>query len=172
MKAFQWRACVVVTMALGMATSAQAQSRAMEGIRGEFAAVKADVLAAANKAPDAVYDFRATPEVYTFRKMLLHIADASYSICFGFKGTPGQRPKVDADATMPKAEVITAVTSAFAFCDAAMAGATDATLAEDVTTPRGARVKSYYASHLLAHTSLHYGNLITYLRLNKIAPGN
>ena len=172
MRASNWQACVAVMVTLGVGTSAQAQSRAMDGIRGEFADVKASVVAAAQKAPESVYGYQPTPDVYTFRKMLLHIADASYSICSGFKGTPGQRPKVDADATLAKPEVLAAVNAAFAFCDEALAAATDATLAEEVKTPRAARVKSYYASHLLAHTSLHYGNLVTYLRLNKIAPGD
>ena len=154
------------------APQVHAQSAAMEGIRGEFTAVKNQVMTAANKAPESIYGFQATPEVYTLRKMLLHIADAGFSICSGFKGTPGQRPKVDADAALPKAEVLATLTRAFAFCDEALAAATDATLGETVTAPSGTkRPKSYYASHLLAHTSLHYGNVVTYMRLNKMSPG-
>ena len=155
------------------APHAHAQSAAMDGIRGEFAAVKTSVMTAANKAPESIYGFQATPEVYTFRKMLLHIADAGYSICSGFKGTPGQRPKVDADAMLPKADVVSTLTKAFAFCDEALGAASDATLGETVTAPSGTkRPKSYYASHLLAHTSLHYGNVVTYMRLNKLSPGD
>ena len=172
MRTIAGQACVAVMITLGVGTSAQAQSRAMDGIRGEFGDVKANVVAAAQKAPESLYGYQPTPDVYTFRKMLLHIADASYSICSGFKGTAGQRPKVDADGMLAKPEVLAAVNAAFAYCDEALAAATDATLAEEVKTPRSTRVKSYYASHLLAHTSLHYGNLVTYLRMNKIAPGD
>lgn len=167
----------VAGLALGtslcLVPSVGAQSGAMSGIRGEFTDVRTSVVKAATKAPENLYGFQPTPEVFTLRKQLLHIADASYSICSGFKGTPGQRPKVDAEATLPKAEVLETLDAAFAYCDAALAAATDATLAEEVTTSSGSkRVKSYYASHLLAHTSLHYGNLVTYLRLNKLSPGN
>jgi len=152
---------------------ASAQAVAMDGIRGEFAAVKKSVMTAANKAPESIYGYQPTPEVFTLRKQLLHIADASFSICSGFKGTPGQRPKVDADAPSPKADVIAALTASFAYCDEAMAAATDATLGETVAPPSGTqRPKSYYASHLLAHTSLHYGNVVTYLRMNKLSPGD
>jgi uncharacterized damage-inducible protein DinB len=152
---------------------ASAQSAAMEGIRGEFTAVKSSVMTAANKAPESIYGYQPTPDVFTMRKMLLHIADASYSICASFKGTPGQRPKLDADAPLAKADVLAALTASFAFCEAALTSATDATLAEVMTTASGAkRVKSYHASHLLAHTSLHYGNVVTYLRLNKLSPGD
>ena len=164
---------VAAVFVLCAATPARAQSVAMEGIRSEFAAVKTSVMTAANKAPDNLYGYQPTPDVFTLRKMLLHIADASYSICASFKGEPGKRPKVDDDAAAPKAEVLATLTAAFAFCDASLTSATDATLGEVITTSSGAkRSKSYYVSHLLAHTSLHYGNVVTYLRINKLSPGN
>ena len=155
------------------ASSAAAQSPAMDGIRTEWSAIQGGVMTAANKTPDSLYGYRPTPDVFTLRKMLLHIADASYSLCAGFQGTPGQRPKVNADAELPKAEVLQTLTAAFTFCDTAFAAATDASLGERVTLPNGqTRVKSYYAAHQLAHTNLHYGNVITYMRLNKLAPGD
>ena len=161
----------VAVLLLGT-TPASAQS-AIDGIRTEWAAVSKSVMTAANKAPESMFGYQPTPEVFTLRKQLLHIADASYSICASFKGTPGQRPKVEADAAASKADVLATLTAAFAFCDAALAAATDATLAEMMTTTSGAkRGKSYHASHLLAHTSLHYGNVVTYLRLNKLSPGD
>jgi uncharacterized damage-inducible protein DinB len=166
------RTALAVAVVLSGSHSVFAQSVAMDGVRGEFTAVKTSVMTAANRAPESIYDYQPTPDVFTFRKMLLHIADAGYSICSGFKGTPGQRPKVEADAVLPKAEVVATLTKAFAYCDEALAAATDATLAETVTAPSGTkRPKSYYASHLLAHTSLHYGNVVTYMRLNKMSPG-
>ncbi len=162
---------VLAAFCAGTAT-ATAQSAAMDGVRTEFAAVRASVMTAANKTPESLYGYQPTAEVFTLRKMLLHIADASYSICSSFKGTPGQRPKMDAEAALPKAEVIAGLTAAFGYCDEALKAATDATLAETVTTQSGTkRPKSYHASHLLAHTSLHFGNVVTYLRMNRISPG-
>lgn len=173
-KRHAWGAAALVAGALQLgAVSARAQSAAMDGIRGEFTAVRTSVMTAAAKAPEHLYAYQPTPEVFTLRKMLLHIADASYSICASFQGQPGQRPKVDADAQAPKQQVLDTLTAAFSFCDAALAAATDPALAEVVTSPSGtARSKSYYVSHLLAHTSLHYGNVVTYLRMNKLSPGN
>ncbi len=165
-------ASLAVALLLG-AGSASAQSVAMDGVRGEFADVKKSVMTAATKAPESIYGYQPTPDVFTLRKQLLHIADASYSICAGFKATPGQRPKVNADAPLPKSEVLATLTAAFAYCDEAMAAATDSTLGEVVTSASGAkRPKSYYASHLLSHTGLHYGNIVTYMRLNKLSPGD
>lgn len=169
-------ASLTVISAFGLfvtAAPACAQSAALDGIRGEFKSVSDNVMKAAHKAPESLYAYQPTPEVFTFRRMLLHIAGASYSLCASFHGKPGQGPKLDAGKQAPKQEVIETLTAAFAYCDAAMAAANDATLAEIVTAPSGMkRPKSYYVSHLIAHTSLHYGNIVTYLRLNKLAPGD
>ena len=173
----RWRTTVTVTVTvacvlLAGASTARAQSAAMDGLRGEFTAVRTAVMTAATKAPENLYGFQPTPDVFTLRKQLLHIADASYSICSGAQGTPGQRPKVDDDAELAKPQVIETLTAAFAFCDSALTKTTDAALSEMVTPASGtARPKSYYVAHLLAHTSLHYGNVVTYLRLNKLSPG-
>ncbi len=155
------------------AMPARAQSVALEGIRGEFKAVSTSVMKAATKAPESLYAYQPTPEVFTYRKMMLHIAGASYSLCASFQGKPGQGPKVDADKQASKQEVLETLTAAFSYCDAAMAASNDATLAEVVTAPSGTkRPKSYYASHLIAHTSLHFGNIVTYMRMNKMSPGD
>ena len=152
---------------------ATAQSKALEGIRGEFSAVSKAVMTAATKAPASLYDYQPTPEVFTMRKILLHVADASYSLCAGFQQKGADRPKVDANQSASKQQVLESLSAAFSYCDAAMAVANDATLAEVVTAPSGTkRPKGYYLSHLIAHTSLHYGNIITYMRMNKLSPGN
>ena len=169
------RQIVMLAMAAALLSGgpAAAQTAALEGIRGEFKAVAGSVLKAAEKAPEEIYGFQPTPEVFTLRRMLLHTAGASYSLCASFQGKPGQGPKVDAQAAMGKAEVVTTLKAAFAYCEAAMVGATDANLAEVVTAPSGTkRPKSYYLSHLIAHTSLHYGNIGTYMRLKGLSPGD
>jgi uncharacterized damage-inducible protein DinB len=165
-------AVLVAGMLCVLTTSGFAQSAALQGIRGEFADVRKAVMTAANKAPESLYGYQPTPEVFTFRKMLLHIADASYYLCAGFQQKGAERPKVDANEDASKQKVLETLTAAFSYCDATMAVANDATLAEVVTAPSGTqRPKSYYLSHLIAHTSLHYGNLVTYMRLNKLSPG-
>lgn len=148
-----------------------AQNNALAGMHREFTAAKTQVLAAANKAPETIYGFRPTPEVYTLRRMFLHIAGASYNICSSAAGKPGSAPKVDVSAETPKAEVIGKLNAAFAYCEDVFAHSTDANLAETVPTANGPREKSYYFSHLLGHTFLHYGNVVTYMRIKGMSPG-
>src|SRR5690606_18122462 len=104
--------------------------------------------------------------------MFLHIAGASYNICSSAAGKPGASPKVDVTAETPKAEVIEKLNAAFAYCDDVFAHSTDANLAETVPTANGPREKSYYFSHLLGHTFLHYGNVVTYMRIKGMSPGD
>jgi uncharacterized damage-inducible protein DinB len=164
---------LTMAVAILFGAPAAAQTTALEGIRGEFKSVAGSVMKAAQKAPESLYGFQPTPEVFTYRKMLLHTAGASYSLCASFQGKPGQGPKVDADRAAGKQEVLDTLTAAFGYCDAAMAAASDATLAEVVTAASGTkRPKSYYLSHLIAHTSLHYGNIVTYMRLKGLSPGD
>ena len=149
-----------------------AQNKALAGMHREFTAAKTSVLKAANKAPEDIYGFRPTPEVFTLRRMFLHIAGASYSICSSAAGKPGTAPKVDVTAETPKAEVIAKLNAAFAYCEDVFANSNDATLAETVPTSGGPREKSYYFSHLLGHTFLHYGNVVTYMRIKGMSPGD
>jgi uncharacterized damage-inducible protein DinB len=161
-----------VMLLFAFAVAAPAQDNALAGIKDEWSNVKKDVLTAANKAPEDIYGFKPTEEVFAFRKMLLHIAGASYNICAGFQDKRGSQPKVDVDKQASKAEVIDTLNAAFGYCDAAMAAASDATLAETIKAPSGrTRPKSWYASHLLAHTAMHYGNIVTYMRLKGMSPG-
>lgn len=149
-----------------------AQNTALAGIKREYTAGKTAVLKAANKAPENIYSFRPTPEVFTLRRIFLHIAGASYNLCSSAAGKPGTAPKVDVNAETPKAEVIGKLNAAFAYCDDVFANSTDATLAETVSTSNGPREKSYYFTHLVGHTFLHYGNIVTYMRIKGMSAGD
>ena len=54
-------------------------------------------------------------------------------------------------------------------CEDVFANSNDATLGRTV----GQRPeKSAYFSHLLGHTFLHYGNVVTYMRIKGMSPGD
>lgn len=149
-----------------------AQNAALAGMHREYTNTKNAVMKAANKAPEEILSFRPTPEVFTLRRMFLHIAGAGYNICSSAAGKPGTAPKVDVTKEAPKAEVLDTLTKAFAYCDAVFANSTDASLAESVPAGNGSREKSYHFSHLIGHTNLHYGNIVTYMRIKGMSPGD
>ena len=125
--------------------------------------------AAAAEMPASRYRFRPTAGQRTFAEIVIHIHDDDRTTC----GTiAGQAPPAEAPvvATAPKEALLEALDRSLAFCDAALAGATDATLGDSV---------SYYGDRVLRARALvgivqdwasHYSQLAMYLRLNGLLP--
>ena len=69
-----------------------------------------------------------------------------------------------------KAELIAAVEAAFAYCDGAYAGLTDASGAAPVKFMNEEKPKLGVLGVNNLHLMEHYGNLITYMRMNGVVP--
>jgi uncharacterized damage-inducible protein DinB len=69
-----------------------------------------------------------------------------------------------------KANLIAAPKEAFAYCDIAYHGLTDATAAQTVKFFGGDTPKLSILIVLIAHNAEHYGHLVTSLRLKNIVP--
>lgn len=122
------------------------------------------------KVKESDYDFKPSPDVRSLRGMFAHIADANYSICAGLKPEPNPNKEPWEKKNPGKAELTKAINDSFDYCNAAMDGWTDAKFAETVKRGNTERAKAMGALHLLDHTALHYGNLITYMRLKGVVP--
>jgi uncharacterized damage-inducible protein DinB len=118
------------------------------------------------------FAFKPTPEVRSFGQILAHVADLDYEFC---AAAIGEKPPVSGleKAKLSRSEIIKAQADAFAYCDGVNKGMTDAT-ARAIVDLRGQKIPA--ASVLLFrthHESLHYGNLITYIRLRgKVPPSS
>lgn len=69
-----------------------------------------------------------------------------------------------------RADRIAALNDAFAWCDAAFAGLTDAQLAETVQGFGGEHTKVTVLAFRTAHNNAHYGSILTCLRRKGIVP--
>ena len=78
--------------------------------------------------------------------------------------------KVDFEKTTDKAGLVKAITESNAYCDAAYAAAKDEP--RTIATLSPARRDTPFRTMLLnvTHDNEHYGNMITYLRMNGIVP--
>ena len=147
-----------------------AQSPLMDSVKAQFGSVKGVLLKTAEKVPEPIWAFRPTPEVRTFAQIVGHIADANMMICgaaAGEKATP-----LNAEKTMStKDQLSKALADSIAYCDKVMTAMDDKKAMETVKffiggmTPR-AMVFAFNT----AHDYEHYGNLVTYMRINKIVP--
>jgi uncharacterized damage-inducible protein DinB len=136
----------------------------------EAASFVRDVLTkAADQMSEEDYAFKPTPEVRSFGQLLAHVADANYLFCSAAKGE--KRPVRDIEKTRTtRADIQKALSDSFAYCDEAHAAVTDAKakmLVEFMGKPRPILAVLMFRTH---HSVLHYGNVVTYMRLRGKVP--
>ncbi len=125
------------------------------------------IMNSADEMPEAKYSYRPTKEVRSFAEILIHLADISYILCSNAKGeaTPGS-----AAAKGSKAEIKAYLKGSFAYCDGVYSGFTDAHLNDPANFFGVKTNKMFILTQVGNHDALHYGNLVTYLRLNDLVP--
>ncbi|MBW3565403.1 MAG: DinB family protein [Acidobacteria bacterium] len=119
--------------------------------------------------PEENYGFKSANDVRSFGQIVGHVADAQYVFCSRVLGEQNPSPGVEKNITS-KGELITALDAAFAYCERAYDGMTDASAIETVRFMGGDNPKFGVLSVNQIHTIEHYGNLVTYLRMNDLVP--
>jgi uncharacterized damage-inducible protein DinB len=125
------------------------------------------IMKSADAMPESKYSYRPTKDVRSFAEILNHVADISYTLCSNVKGeaTPGM-----AAAKGSKAEIKAYLKGSFDYCDGVYSGFTDAHLNDQANFFGVKTSKMFILTQVANHDALHYGNLVTYLRLNDIEP--
>lgn len=130
--------------------------------------MQAKIMKAAEAMPESKYSYRPTKDVRSFGEIVTHIADISYALCANVKGE--NPPHAPAGAEGTKAEIITYLKGSFAYCDGAFSGFTDAHLNDPADFWGFKTNKMFILTQVGNHDALHYGNLVTYLRINGGVP--
>jgi uncharacterized damage-inducible protein DinB len=134
-----------------------------------YRGVKAVLLRSAEKMPEENYNFKPADSVRSFGQIVGHAADSQYTFCSGVLGE--QRPALKIEQTKSsKADLIAALKDAFAYCDKAYDGVTDASATEMVKLMGRDSPRLGALTTNSLHTVEHYGNLVTYLRMKNIVP--
>ena len=131
------------------------------------------LLLSAEKVPEEYYSFRPTEAVRTFGQIIGHVADAQYANCSAVLGEKDPNPKIETTKTS-KADLIAALKVSLAYCGRAYNSMTDASATQMVkfSSPLGPvpMPKLSVMTINMGHNQLHYGNLVTYMRLKNIVP--
>ena len=148
---------------------AQAQDATVASVKAIHDQVKGVIIKAAAQVPADKYSYRPTPEVRTFGQLFGHIANASQMFCAAASGMKSPAAG-DAEKLATKAELQKAVADAMTFCDHAFQMITSANANESIELfgAKHSRVGALAFSN--AHNYEHYGNLVTYLRMNGMVP--
>jgi uncharacterized damage-inducible protein DinB len=137
--------------------------------KANFEQIKETILRSADKMPEAKFSFKPTEGVRTYGQLLAHIADAQYLLCGIAKEGKEQTKGIEKSA-QNKAEIVQALKDGFEYCDALYSTLTDAGSAATVSWFGQKRTKLAVLDFNIAHTFEHYGNLVTYMRINGIVP--
>lgn len=122
---------------------------------------------AAEMMPESKYSYRPTKDVRSFGEIVTHVADISYILCSNARG---EAPPATSGAKASKAEIVAYLKGAFAYCDGMDSGFTDAHLNAPADFFGFKTNKMFLLTQVGNHDALHYGNLVTYLRLNDLTP--
>jgi uncharacterized damage-inducible protein DinB len=133
----------------------QAQAQRADALKKSFETVSGHLLSAAEMVPDTRYGERPVASVRTFLQLIGHVADGNRYYCMTAGGTsvPWDDPIERTSRT--KAEAIAALRQSIQECRA-MYDRVDAVLDPLIEN--------------IAHANLHYGNVITYLRVMGFTP--
>jgi hypothetical protein len=127
------------------------------------------IIKSAEQMPEALYSFKPTPEVRSFGQLIGHVAGAQYVYC---SAALGDKPASEGDiekTKTSKVDLVAAIKASTDYCkkaymisDAQSQGMTKV-FGEDAT-------KLYALIGNASHDAEHYGNIVTYLRMNKMVP--
>jgi len=125
------------------------------------------IMRSADTMPESKYSYRPTKDVRSFAEIVIHVADISYVLCSNAKG---EAPPATTGGKGSKAEIMAYLKGSFDYCDGAFSGFTDAHLDDPADFWGHKTNKMFILTQVGNHDALHYGNLVTYLRLNDLVP--
>jgi len=131
-----------------------------KAITGQLNSVTKQVLEMAEDFPAEKYEFRATPEVRSFREVIVHAMSGTAYAAKAGRGEDVQWSELDPKNYKDKAAVVDAFKKISADLDASLK-ATPATRFAASPAPW---------LPVIEHTAEHYGQLVVYYRLNKMVP--
>lgn len=141
---------------------------------GIYTNIATFIVRTSTMVPADKYTWQPTPEVRSFARLFAHIADDNNGACAALAGVTPAPARLDtgndkdgwAANTMPKADLEKALADSVALCNKAFAAVDQTNMME----PQGRRTRIGALIYNTSHVNEHYGNLVTYLRLNNMVP--
>jgi hypothetical protein len=139
-------------------------------IQRSYAAQKLNVVKAAEKMPADQFQFKPTPDVRTYARIVNHITEAQVSSCGAVNGTAAaDRMKTPSD-TADKDAILEGLKASFAECDKAYGSTTDTNFTEMLAAGPAKRSRAGLLWGNVSHDNEQYSALSMYLRLKGLAP--
>ena len=124
---------------------------------------------AAADVPEATYAYRPTPEVRTFGEVIGHVAGSQKMFCAWALGEKAPGEDAVEKAAKTKVALVAALKESNDYCARAYKTTDQAnTAAVDIFGAK--RTRMYALLMNASHDAEHYGNIVTYMRMNKMVP--
>jgi uncharacterized damage-inducible protein DinB len=167
---------LAAALMLAVFSTSSAYTQAPQGIDATMASVKTTydvvkgyITKAAAQVPEDKYKYQPTKDVRTMGQLFGHVANASAMICSTASGMKAASAG-DAEKLATKAEIQKALAAAFSACDHAFQMISASTANETVTLFGMTHTRIGAMAFNTAHNFEHYGNIVTYMRLNGMVP--
>ena len=160
-------ALLTATPVLAQETTTPAPRSNVEFARRSWVEVQDYLARSAAAAPESLFAFKPTPDVRSFGEMLDHVAASEREYCHLALGESSKESGEATGATGKRA-VIAALETSKALC----ARAYDQSEVDAARLAFGSTRVSRLQRLLenVQHDNLHYGNIVTYLRMNRMVP--
>jgi len=153
-----------------LASGAQAQANpAVETTRMLWQQMTGFVTQAAEDVPESLYSYRPTAEVRSFGELIGHVAGAQNLICGAALGEAGRSEDEIERTQTTKAGLIAALKASTEYCGRAYAQ-TDAASQQRTQLFGAERTRLFALTLNATHNAEHYGNIVTYMRINGMVP--
>ena len=117
-----------------------------------------------------MYAYRPSVNVRTVQQQLGHIINAQFGLCSLAAGEDSPAEGNYEEMATTKAAIVAALEASTAYCNGVYDGMTDEAATATRTFFGQEMTASAVLSFNMAHNYEHYGNLVTYMRLNGIVP--
>ena len=157
----------------GQPAAAQAPQTLVSEVQRQYVTVTNNAFAAAEQFPEEKYTWQPTPDVRTWAQLVAHMTDDANSNCWMMGGAAAAPASAERGTPAPnaksKADLVAGYRTAIDLCKKAFDNVTPATMG-DPSGGRGNASKLGQLIGITAHTNEHYGNMVTYMRLQNLVP--
>ena len=119
--------------------------------------------------PESKYGYKPTPEVRSFGELIGHVAGSQLMFCAIALGEKAPAEDAVEKAATSKADLVKALDASNAYCARAYAQS-DAAVSQSVSLFGSTQTRLYTLLINATHDNEHYGNIVTYMRLNGMVP--
>jgi uncharacterized damage-inducible protein DinB len=143
--------------------------RAVGTTRAAWQQQSAYITQAAEDMPEAKYSYKPTPGVRSFGELIAHVAGSQYMFCAAAIGDSVHAEDDIEKSKTKKADLVAAMRASNEYCTRAYQQTDEAS---DATVKMFGQERTRLWALLTnaTHDAEHYGNLVTYLRLNGMVP--